>query len=238
MQTRKFLRIGQFLSRSGICSRREAKEFLQAHTIVFQKQVIQDLNFKLPEDAIIYVDGKKVSLPKEKIIVLLNKPAGYVCSHREQKGQKSIFRLLPKEWSHLFFAGRLDENSRGLVVLSNDGDLIYKLSHPSQKVKKEYLVKINRPLSEIEKTKLLKGVYDHGEKLRALDIEEIRPAYYRIFLQEGKKRQLRRMFSQLGLTVLDLQRISVGEFRLGNLAEGNYELLTTPSNEYTPQDNR
>ncbi|MCS6984485.1 MAG: pseudouridine synthase [Leptospiraceae bacterium] len=219
------LRIGQFLSRCGLCSRREAADFLRKHKVIFEGKQIQELNFRISEDATILVDGKPTKVMHQEIVVLFNKPPGYICSHNEQRGKKSMFRLLPKTYKSLFFAGRLDEMSRGLVILSGDGDLIYSLSHPSHEIEKEYIVRLSRPIDERERQKLLQGIYCQNEKLFAHRVETIHPTCYRIVLTQGKNRQIRRMFARLGVDIKDLERTRIGSFELGDLSQGQYRVI-------------
>ena len=225
MKDKGKIRIGKFLSTAGIIPRRKVPEFLEKNQVIYQGKRIQDLNFYLPKEAVIWVNGKRVSLPKERIILLLHKPIGYVCSHRERRGEKSIFRLLPKEYRHFFFAGRLDKDSRGLVLLSNDGDLIYSLIHPRSEVIKKYLVRVQRPLSEKEEKRLLQGVYWGKEKLTFSSLIRKKPALYEIHLKEGKKRHIRRAFQKIGVEVKDLFRFQIGPYSIGEIPEGKFIVI-------------
>lgn len=217
------MRIGRFLSRLGLCSRRESDVFLKEHEVVHWNKRITALNYYLPKDSVIWVDGKEYSLQKEQEIYLLHKPLGYVCSHKSFQDQPSIFTLLPKDISHYFFAGRLDANSTGLVVVTNDGDLVYSLTHPSKKTMKEYLVHCSRPLSTKEQEKLLAGVWDKKEKLKANSIVQQKPAHYLLRLHTGKNREVRRLFASLQIRVLSLQRLQMGSFSLASLPEGKWQ---------------
>jgi 23S rRNA pseudouridine2605 synthase len=224
-----FLRIGKFLAHAGVCTRREAADFLKKNLVSLNGEKIVDLNFQIRPDASLEINGKPVGLNQTEI-VLLNKPKGYVCTHREQKDQQSIFRLLPDTMSRYFFAGRLDEESRGLVVLSNDGDLIYRLSHPSQKTVKKYHAHSSRPLSDIEIEKIRRGVWSKKEKLNVDSIEPLtQKADYEICLHEGKNREIRRIFEALGLSIIDLCRISIADYTIDGIEEGKYTVILNPS---------
>jgi len=218
------LRIGKFLAHAGLCTRREAAEFLRNNQVQLDGKTIEDLNFQVSPDATLEVNGKKITLNEVKV-VLLNKPRGYVCTHKEQKNQRSIFRLLPGEMSRYFFAGRLDEDSHGLVVLSNNGDLIYRLTHPTQRTVKVYHVHASRPLSSIELEKIRRGVWSKREKLNVDSIEPMtKKAFYEICLHEGKNREIRRIFESLGMEILDLCRISIADYKLDNIEEGKFKV--------------
>lgn len=222
LKQEELYRIGKYLSHAGVCSRRGAADFLMTHEVVYNGQPVRDLNFKVaPQDTLV-IDGKDVRLLKTEV-VLLNKPPGYVCTHKEQKNQKSIFRLLEPHMKSYFFAGRLDEMSRGLMVLSNNGDYIYNLTHPKQQVEKIYHVRTTRPLSEKEVEKIKKGVWSKQEKLTVDSIKPLgQKTNYEIILHEGKNREIRRIFQALKLDVADLQRIQLGSFSLEGLEEGKY----------------
>jgi len=220
------LRIGKFLAHAGVCSRREAADFLKNNDVFINGKKIIDLNHQVRSDDFLVVNGDPVILKKIKVI-LLNKPAGYVCTHKEQKNQKSIFRLLPEEMGRYFFAGRLDEESRGLVVLSNDGDLIYQLTHPTRKTTKIYHVHSSRPLSSDEMEKIRRGVWSKKEKLNVDSIKPLfKKASYEIYLHEGKNREIRRIFESLGLTIIDLYRISIANYSIEGIEEGKYTVIT------------
>lgn len=220
-------RIGQFLSRAKYCSRRSAAAFLEENRVEYKNERITDLSFRISEDdaagGCITVNGQTVSLSvKEPLVILLNKPVGYLCSHRSQGDRKTIFSLLPDTENRLYYAGRLDADSRGLVVLSDDGDLIYRLSHPSYSVFKKYLVTTNRPLAEAEIQKLLKGVYEGGEKLQFHKLTTLKPAHYEVWLKQGRKREIRRAIGRCGCRVKDLFRFQLGDYTVDNIAEGSY----------------
>ncbi|MES0490833.1 MAG: pseudouridine synthase [Leptospirales bacterium] len=217
------MRIGKYLSRAGICSRREAADFIKKSQVLYKGVLVERLDMDIPESDSLEINGKTVQLPLSNKVYILNKPPGFICSHKEQWGKKSIFRLLPKELFNYYFAGRLDENSRGLVVLSNDGDLVYNLTHPSNKTVKIYHVVTSRPLSKEAKEKMIAGLWDKAEKLSADRIDNLeKPAHYEMELHSGKKRVIRRMIEMVGTSVVDLVRIKMGKYDLDNLEQGKY----------------
>jgi 23S rRNA pseudouridine2605 synthase len=229
------IRIGKLLARAGLVSRRGAAEFLEAHQVCFDGKRITDLNFYVNEAGLgehsLTVDGKIISFAAASEVLLYNKPRGLVCSHKHQKERgkelRTIFDALPRDYAAWFFAGRLDVNSEGLMVLSNDGDHIYALSHPSQRVLKKYRVQTTRPLSPAEITRCLKGVIDKGEKLKFEKIEPGKiPAEYEVWLREGKNREIRRLIERLGVFIRKLTRLELGPYQLGELPSGAYQLVS------------
>ena len=221
-ELRTELRIGRLLSKLGICSRREAARFIQENDIVIEGRRITEFNEYFNESVEVIVNGKAHQVNHRNEIILLNKPVSYVCSHKEQRSQKSIFRLLPKEMKNYFYAGRLDKESEGLVVISNDGDLIYKLTHPSMRTEKVYQVKINRPIAEHEREKMLKGIFDKKEKLGFAKLSSLKndPTMWMVHLFEGKNREIRRVFSHFNMKIIRLIRLSMGEYKLSDIPEG------------------
>ena len=217
------VRIGKLLSHLGLCTRREAADFIAKNEVFFKGEKITALNTRLEpenESITLFVNEKAYTYGSAVNVYLLHKPPGYVCSHKEQQGQKSIFRLIKPEMSKLFFAGRLDALSRGLVVLSNQGDLIFRLSHPRFQVQKKYRVHASRPLSPGEKEKALAGVFNNNEKLKFHSIvSETKPAHYTIVLKQGKNREIRRVFEGFGIKVLDLFRIELGPYSITQVPE-------------------
>lgn len=229
----KSIRIGKLLAQAGLISRREAAEFLAQHEVKIDGERIIDLNYRVPESQLttihLTVDRKAIELGGSDEVILLHKPTGVACSHRRQrirgKELKTIFDLLPEKYSRWFFAGRLDVSSSGLVLLSNDGDHIFALSHPSHGVLKKYVVRTSRPLSDTERTRMEKGMMDKGEKLRFEKILPLEiPAQYEIHLREGKNREIRRLLERVGVFARQLVRIELGPYKLNGIEPGKFSL--------------
>lgn len=230
----KVYRIGKLLARAGLCPRRKTAEFLREHDVRIGGVRIQALNHRITEEALakskLTVDGREIPLSAEPSVIIFHKPTGVVCSHRRQNFRgtaiPTIFEFLPAEYQKWFFAGRLDVASSGLVVLSNDGDHIFALSHPSQGVIKTYHVHTSRPLSPAEMARLESGIWDRGELLRARKIQPLaQPAHYEIHLQEGKNRAIRRMLARCGVRVNALIRTRLGPYQLGALRPGEWKKI-------------
>lgn len=220
---------------SGFCSRRKAEVLIENNEIKINGQIAQKGDrVDLKKDKI-EIRGKKLSSQPEAIYLMLNKPRGYTCTNRRFPNEKNIFDLLPNK-ERLFAVGRLDKDSRGLVLLTNNGDLAFKLSHPSFEHKKEYQVKLKEKIErpKLISEKFIKGI-DIGEDdgiAKAIGVEYLQNNIFIITLSEGKKRQIRRMFNYFKLTILDLKRISLSGISLGNLEEGKWRNLNKKEIEY------
>jgi pseudouridine synthase len=163
---------------------------------------------------------------KEKVVALLNKPAGVTTTLSDRHADKTVMELLPSSFGHLFPVGRLDKESRGLLILTNDGDLAHRLSHPSFEVAKVYRVLLDRPLAEKDKAALERGIVLEGGRTVPCQIRKTAGLQIEIIVHEGKKRQIRLMFASRGYEVKDLVRTQQGSLRLGNLETGRWRLLT------------
>lgn len=222
----------KFIAESGLCSRRAAEELIRVGRVSVNG-VLAELGQRVDGGEKILIDGKEVGAPMEKIYIKINKPVGYVCTNRHFPGEKSIFDLI-KIKERLHVAGRLDKDSRGLVILTNDGDYTKKVTHPSSKCEKKYLVKIAHDLEMGRRdreeiiSQFKKGIEIEGGLARTLSVE-YKNGVFKITLNEGKKRQIRRMFEAVGCRVIDLKRISIGEVELGDLKEGGSEKLEVRS---------
>lgn len=218
----------KFIAQSGYCSRRNAEELIRQKK-VFVNEKIVELGMKVDESDDVKIGKQKLSLSKEKIYIILNKPKGYTCTNRKFFSEKNVFDLV-KTNERLFVVGRLDKDSRGLVLLTNDGDLALEMTHPRFEHEKEYIATIaNHQLritnNEIE-GRIKRGV-DIGEGdgvVKAKDVKYLGDNKFKIILTEGKKRQIRRMFKAVGCEIKDLVRVRIGDIELGNLAEGKYKI--------------
>ena len=222
----------KFIAESGYCSRRQAEELIRLGKVLVNGE-LAELGMKVDDKDEVKVRGKRVAINKEKIYIILNKPKNYTCTNRKFEGEKNVFDLIHAP-ERLFVVGRLDKDSRGLVLLTNDGDLTQKLTHPKFEHEKEYIVEISNFQFPISKQfindlilKFEKGV-DIGEGdgiVKAKDIKYLGANKFKIILTEGKKRQIRRMFKSVGCDIKDLVRVRIGKIELGNLKEGKYKYI-------------
>lgn len=220
-------RINRYLATAGYGSRRTVEEYVLSGRVKVNGSVVQKLDVRvLPGDMVLF-DDKLVVLPEKPLYYAMNKPPGYVVSRKDFKHAPSIYKLLPENLQVLNYAGRLDQYSRGLLILSNDGDFIQMVTHPSRRLMKRYIVRTDRLLPESEMRQIFsRGVEDDGELLRVLSLAVLdrKKNVVEICLVEGRNRHIRRMFSAIKIRVLDLCRISIGHMNLNNLAlpEGKF----------------
>lgn len=225
-------RLQKFLAHAGIASRRKAEGLIEEGRVTVNGQIAsigQKVNGSTDH---IFVDGRRVRKSESpKVVLVLNKPTGYTCTHSDPYAKKTIYELLPKNFQadgSLHCAGRLDRDSQGLIVITNDGDLTYSLTHPSQKVLKHYRVVVNMEFPFSLVSKMIKGVRDDGELLRAEAVlpNPVKPRELEITLNHGKKREIRRLLKQLGFDVLQLERFKIGKYGIQGLRSGSVKRLT------------
>ncbi len=217
----------KFLTESGLGSRRKMVEAIKQGRVHVNNVVAEDFKWQIDSSHdLITFDGKEVVGAKSRTICLmLNKPAGVITTTSDEKGRRSVLDIIPVQFKsfRLYPVGRLDKDSTGLVILTNDGDLTYQLTHPSFEHEKEYLVAIDGSLKPRERQKLEKGIKLSDGITWPARVKQVRnkaPFNYSITIHEGRNRQVRRMFESLGYKVLDLRRVRLGNLRLGELKEG------------------
>jgi len=219
------MRLQKYLSEAGICSRRKGEEYIKAGLVRVNSRIVAELGTKVdPGKDRVEFDGKIIALTGEPIYIALNKPKGYVtsCSH---PGEKIVLDLIDIP-QRIYPIGRLDKDSTGLLILTNDGTLHHMLSHPSFDHEKEYDVTVSRPITDGSLRNIAKGLPMMGTKTRPAEIQRISSRRFRIVLKEGRNRQIRRMVRKVGSHVIRLKRIRVSKIKLGRLAEGNWRNLT------------
>lgn len=216
------LRLQKFLSQAGIASRRKAEEMIKAGMIKVNGDVVTKMGIVIEvEKDVVQCKNKHLRLADGFLYFILNKPVGYVCTKKSQAGQKTIYDLLDKDLrKKLWYVGRLDKDSEGLVIMTNDGELTQKMTHPSFNHEKEYEVELDQTLSPKNRRALERGVILAGKKTRPLKILNLKGKKFNIILKEGRNRQLRRMFGQRGCRAEKLKRVRAGRMVLGNLKSG------------------
>lgn len=225
------IRLNKFLSESGVASRREADRVIEKGRVTVNGQVVQVLGLTIDDEGDeVRVDGRRVKKEAKKVYLMLNKPPGYLVSLKDPFGRATIKDLLPSFETRIFPVGRLDYESQGLLLMTNDGNLAYRLTHPRYKIKKVYLLKIKGQPDSVNLTKLEKGVFLDGKRTAPAKIVLQRVSSQRAFLRievyEGRKREIRRMFESIGHRVLELRRIKLGGLSLGKLKNGQWRYLT------------
>ncbi len=217
----------KFLTESGLGSRRKMADAIKQGRVQINGIIAENFKHQLnPSSDSVNFDGKKVAHAEFRTIYLmLNKPAGIITTTSDEKGRRSVLDIIPEEFRAFrpYPVGRLDKESTGLLLLTNDGDLSYKLTHPSFEHEKEYLVAIDGSLKLQEMQQLEKGIMLADGPTWPARVRQVRnkmPFNYSIIIHEGRNRQIRRMFEALGCRVLALRRVRLGHLRLGELKEG------------------
>ena len=226
-----YQRINKALSYQGVCSRRKA-ELLIRDKKVLVNGMIASVGMKVdPEKDVIVISGKELKQRKLRPkVLLINKPKFIITSCSDNHGRKTIFDLLPYKYQKGYYPiGRLDYQSRGALLITNDGDICYKLSHPKFEHKKTYIVKLDKEIENDSLDIWRSGVDLDGRKTHSCTVKLISNNYQqtvlKIVMKEGRNRQIRRIAKYLGFRVLDLKRISFGNFSLGNLKEGDWRTI-------------
>ena len=220
------MRLQVFLSKAGVSSRRAARDTITSGKIRVNGRKVLEPSFKIdPEKDSVLLNNKKI-IPRKKIYILLHKPKGVTTTKKDLHAPKIVMDLLPREHRHLNPVGRLDKDTTGLILLTNDGDLINRLTHPRFEIEKVYIVKLDRGLNQQDASRLEKGVMLDGKRTLPCRIKSRNRTSLEMILREGRKRQIRRMFLKLGYKVMALKRIKEGELYLGSLPEGKWRFLT------------
>ena len=226
------MRLNKFLAQAGIASRRGADKLICEGRVSVNGRQVEDLGLKIDaEKDIVEVDGRRVKRIESPSYIMLNKPPGIIVSLKDNFGRPTVMDLLPSLKKRVFPVGRLDYNSQGLLLLTNDGQLAYRLTHPRFKIKKVYLVRIRGELEPKKISRLEKGIILDGKKTAPARIKIIKSTskgvYLSIEIYEGRKREIRKMLEAVGCSVVYLQRIKFGPLNLGNLKKGQWRYLTS-----------
>ena len=219
------MRLVRFLALAGVASRRKSEVLIAAGDVTVNGNIADKAGFKVSETDIIEYRGERLKLDK-RCYIMLNKPVGYLCSASDPHADKIIFDLVSLPGKRLFSVGRLDLNSEGLLILTDDGDYSEKLTHPRYGILKKYLVETDFPLSRKGIELILDGIKDEGELLKAEKVVRKSGNEYFFTMAEGKKREIRRLVTALSVRAIRLRRISIGKLSLGKLPEGEWRFLT------------
>ena len=225
-------RLNKYIASTGICSRRKADELILNGQISVNGKVITELGFYVREKDKVSFEGKTIR-PLNLVYYRFYKPAGYITTKDDEKGRKTIFDIIPSELQGLKPVGRLDKDSTGLIILTNDGELINEMTHPSIKVPKIYMVTINGRFTEAQAREMFEGIEietDQGEKKIAyaetLPIETTnKSSIIQVILYQGINRQIRKMFAKLGFEVIVLKRIQHATITLTGLKKGQTKII-------------
>jgi 23S rRNA pseudouridine2605 synthase len=219
------MRLNRFLATAGVASRRKCDELIAAGRVTINGRVCTDFSVQPSERDHVKVDGKLVHA-EIPMTIALHKPAGFVSTRADPHARDTIFDLLPSKFPRLFNVGRLDAQSEGLLLLTNDGELAQRLTHPSYKIEKQYEVTLDRQWNSALSPKLLRGIVLDGKPAQISRLHQIGPARLRVVLHQGLNQQIRRMLYAVGYEVKRLVRIRIGNLPLGDLPTGHWRPLT------------
>lgn len=224
------MRINKYIAAAGIASRRKADELIENGNVKVNNMTLTEPGYDVKPGDVVEVNGRRIEAEEKKVYIMLNKPLGYITSVKDDRMRPTVMELVTEVDARIFPVGRLDYNTTGLLIMTNDGDFAYKLAHPKHKMGKTYVAKIQGFLTQGKIARLEKGVDIGGyvtspAKVKVLK-ELQRHSLVELTIYEGKNRQVRKMFKTLGNTVVELERIAIGEVKLGRLALGGYRKLT------------
>jgi 23S rRNA pseudouridine2605 synthase len=219
------MRLNRFLAAAGIGSRRFCDELIAAGRVTINGRLCTDFSTHPTSRDHVKVDGKLIRV-EPPLTIALHKPVGFVSTKSDPHARDTIFDLLPAKFPRLFNIGRLDAQSEGLLILTNDGELAQRLTHPRHEIDKEYEVTLERRWDPALTPKMLRGLFLDGQRAQITQLRTISATRLRVILRQGINRQIRRMFHEIGYEVKSLVRIRVGNLRLGDLPRGHWRALT------------
>ena len=221
------MRLNRFLASAGFGSRRACEALIRAGKVSINGHFIRDLATIVQAGDDVRVVGQPPPRPSPPVCLLLHKPRGFLCTRADERNRKTIFDLVPAHFGSLHYVGRLDKDSEGLLLLTNDGTLSQRLSHPRHEIEKEYEVLLDRPFDTQHTARLVRGIRIEGGLAKAQRIQILASNLLRVVLRQGIKRQIRLMFFKLGYEVKRLQRLRMGALELGALPSGHWRVLDT-----------
>ena len=220
-------RLSKKIARSGFSSRREAEKYIESGRVKVNGAIIKELSFQVGINDQIHIDGRRINKEGKTRLWKFHKPKGLITSHKDEKSRQTIFQILPKNLPRLITVGRLDLNSEGLLLLTNDGDLKRKLELPSSKIVRSYRVRAKGVANENKLSRLRQGITVDGIRYRPMEVNIIKQntsnVWLSVGLMEGKNREIRLSFQAIGLQVNKLIRTSFGPISLGKLDKGQIE---------------
>ncbi len=234
------IRLQKYLAQCNVASRRAAERLITDGRVKVNGNLVTELGTKVAEGDFVEVDGAPVVLEKKKYYIMLNKPEGFVTTASDENGRSTVLDLIDDIDARLYPAGRLDINTEGLLLLSNDGDFTLRVTHPRHKLDKTYRVIVSGIPNHFEIEKLARGVYIDGKKTAPAKAKLISAdklnALIELTIHEGRNRQVRKMMEAIGYKVLYLQRVAIGNIVLGNLPLGKWRHLNPNEVKYLMRD--
>ncbi len=224
------MRLQKYIAKSGVTSRRKAEKLIEKGRVKVNGKVVTEMGVKInPDKDVIYVDNKEVKMEDNNVYIILNKPEGYVTTLYDEYGRPKVADLIKGIKERIYPIGRLDYNTSGLLLLTNDGKLTYKITHPRHHINKTYLVKVKGILSEEKMEKFRNGIDIGGYVTAPASIKLLNEnksnSLVKVIIHEGRNRQIRRMMDALGHPVIGLKRVAIGKIVLGKLPKGQWRHL-------------
>lgn len=235
------MRLQKILAQAGVASRRKAEEYIRQGRVMVNGKVVTELGTQAdPDEDFVAVDGKRIQIFHNHAYIILHKPTGYITSRSDDKERPVVMDLLPNIREPLIPVGRLDWDTSGLLLLTNDGDLAYVLTHPAFHVSKTYLVRLDKPMTAEHMQVFEKGILLEDGKTKPARVRRVNTGkqtatpnlWYEVTITEGRNRQIRKMFEALKYDVRKLKRVSLGEILLGGVGVGKYRRAEAWEIEY------
>ena len=230
------MRINKYIAQAGVASRRKADELIENGNVKVNGAVLREPGYDVQEGYRVAVNGREISGAQKMEYVLINKPLGMVTTVEDDKDRLTVMDVVKDIDARLFPVGRLDYNTSGALIMTNDGELAYRLTHPKHEVYKTYRAMVSGVLSNERAARLRRGVDIGGFVTSPAKVKIIRGTQHstlvEIAIHEGKNRQVRKMFAAVGNPVQELERVAIGDIRLGHLKPGHYRKLTREEIEY------
>ena len=224
------IRLQKYIAMAGVASRRKAEELIRNGFVTVNGKIVTEMGTKVNKNDIVEVCGERAKLEENKVYIMLNKPKGYVTTVKDQFSRKTVLDLLDGIKERIYPVGRLDYETSGLLLLTNDGDFSYRMTHPSHKVDKVYIATVSGEVGEDIVEKFRKGIeidgYVTSPSAMCVLYKDKKKSTVQITIHEGRNRQVRKMCEAVGHPVLDLKRVSIGNLTLGNLKEGQWRYLS------------
>lgn len=222
------VRLNKYIASTQGCSRREADAIIEHGSVTINGEPAE-MGMKIDaddKDIVVSIDHQPIAQKAKQITyVMLNKPKGFIVTRNDEHADRTVMELLPSSLQHVHPVGRLDKQSEGLLLLTNDGDLTYQLTHPKFEKDKEYIVTVRTNLREADIHKLRTGVVLMEGNTGSCEVEQLSSHSFRIVLKQGWNRQIRRMVEQIDNTVKHLQRVRIGSLQLGKLPIGKWRII-------------
>jgi 23S rRNA pseudouridine2605 synthase len=219
------VRLNQYLARAGFGSRRACEALILEGAVTINGHRLRELATRVNADDNVLVNGKPVKQPLS-LVAILHKPVGYLCTSADATTERTIYDLLPAAWPRVVYVGRLDKDSEGLLVVTNDGNLSQRLTHPTSKLRKTYIVTLDKEFNFADAPKMKKGFPIEEGFAKMEDLFRVGPRTLKVVLTQGLKRQIREMFYKFGYEVKRLVRIQIGSLSLDKLAVGQHRVLS------------